>query len=322
MMAGAPKKTAGRRRGENESGKLSRKNGGGDLTSPELERPFVWFRRQAVRMKGDFLLATGLGEPYHPFEKGHRNLPNAFAHVTDPESARDFVEECGLLGYDVLWHREHQGTEVDTPPGDYVPWVLGQANTIRFALGLMDALATNNPATAQEVLDAHQVVVSDSDFPAEMTRVGAIPFPIHPIYKGAHLAHSMYFPTQAETGDSLLLARRAVAGMVSGNTVGVAQRMTVFGGHLVSVNSADALIEVVWQHVANWALEVEAGGELRRCEKCQRLFLVTDKRQKYCPPFDSAEKRKRGLSTCGYAARKKRQARKGGDSHSEQEATR
>jgi hypothetical protein len=148
------------------------------------------------------------------------------------------------------------------------------------------------------------------------SRDGALP--MYPVCMGARYFLASYFLGQAEqdaapdAAPELLLARRAVADMVKANTVGVRQELSSLDGRLVYVWSAAALIEAVWQHVATWALEVEAGGELRRCKECQRLFLVTDKRQEYCPPFPSAEKRKRGLSTCGYVARKKRQRQRGG----------
>jgi len=61
---------------------------------------------------------------------------------------------------------------------------------------------------------------------------------------------------------------------------------------------ARGLIEIIWLLVRDMAL----GGELRRCEECGAPFLVTDRRQRYCPPDLPGTN-----SRCAARAQKRRQ---------------
>lgn len=95
-------------------------------------------------------------------------------------------------------------------------------------------------------------------------------------------------------------ARSIVVDLVNSNTVGLRTGLDADsekeGFHLKL--RAAALIEIIWMHVRDAAL----GGTLRRCADCGTPFLVTDKRQNFCPPDLPG-----GKSRCAARSLKRRQ---------------
>jgi hypothetical protein len=280
---------------------------------PEGGRPFIDERgvlRDAVE--------EAERDSYSPFFQPH--LPNQLARARDERRALDFVRRYGPLGFAELAIAEvvRRGADDDERErliasleemgwGDPLNWLLAQARSVRMALEIIEALV-NEPARVELVLDRHRLRHEDllpfgDDGPA--TRGATFP-----VARGAQVGESTY------EGQGAALGRAIVVDLVAANTVGVGSRL-VIGDEAQPFRRefrADALIEVAWWWVGEWA----AGGhEIRRCEleDCRLPFVATHGRQRFCPGdvvYDEHEHVLRGgRSRCASLDQKRRQRQEG-----------
>jgi len=267
---------------------------------------------------GDYVIGSGRYDPF-----SHSNLPNALAKVQDEADVVNFVQSYGLLGYSprlLFGPKPRELAQLyDAMKGDPVDWVLAHARTVRFALRLLHALQYPGDGLLLDVLQEEWRPFEgppDLDDP-EVTRgfaalekggivgrfgvaLGAettmlVPVTVLPEHAGRPEA------TRAVAQELLVL-------MVSSNTVGVTQSLTVRNGTFGVQRRATSLIEVIWYHVGEMALiqqHAQTTGEdngkaIRTCEECGSPFLVTDQRERFCPsPFG-------GPSLCASRNRQRR----------------
>ncbi|HZL07028.1 MAG TPA: hypothetical protein VFE45_16670 [Coriobacteriia bacterium] len=206
------------------------------------------------------------------------NLPTALAKVVDERTAVGFVTTYGTLGW---WQhpRTWKGSRLETDTtvtvatADRVSWVLDQAGAVRFALDLVEAIKHgHSDAHIQRVLGPKRL-----DQPEVQFYHYFAPMPGQQGWTmGTGTLLAVPLPDSA---DWRAHAGAVVAGLVNSNTTSVRLTLSYSDGFRLH-ETTDALIEQVWRHVGAAAV----GGPIRRCDECQTPFVVTDQRQRFCPP--------------------------------------
>lgn len=207
---------------------------------------------------------------YAPAERPE--LPSEIAKLKrgDEASVIRFAERYGLLGYSHL-----APFAPNSPYGDPPSWVWRHAETLDLCLSLKEFLDDDDTDGIEGRLRAYPRLWKSS---VHLSPI--IPFGVRDkIYK------STFHPAPASSWEEALrnLAALILRKIVNDNIAALHQVIgwspgdKSFRQHL----GATALIEVAYWHVANALL----GGVLKKCElsECGRLFIQTDRRQRYCP---------------------------------------
>lgn len=252
--------------------------------------------RGGAYLDGDIIRTRSYTRPIYPFEIP--NLPNALARRSSPDAALRFVEIYGLLGRDNLLPEEQR------VGGDPVAWFVDQAATVRLVLSLIEALQEPGESRLRSILEPWRVSP-----PVEDAASGAVPKSAYAVAIGPRrelivIGHQ-FDPPRAVVPSPVAEAAMLVSVLINRNTEGV-RRVVMPGppdGPFLQGFHARALVEVVWHHVGSMALAVHGGGGkmVRLCEECGTPFLVTDRRQRFCPPEYGSRQ-----SLCGARARWRR----------------
>lgn len=260
----------------------------------ETQEPWRWIQPQpetVVVADGVVTVNQGYWDFYNPLALS--NLPNALAHVETEKDAAAFVQRFGLLGYSGL---------ADNPMGPYegdpVGWMRAHARAVNFALKLIEA--TGDTAKATGLLQEFSATVPLADLydgaPAGSEAVGHI-WPV-----GIEKRFIPFSLNETWRENFHHLIPQILAHVVDGNTQGVRPGLSYSGETLTLQFQANALIEIIWYKVGEMAV---SRAELRTCEECGTLFVVTDRRQRFCPKDTLPGQR--GGSVCCERNRKRRQ---------------
>lgn len=254
--------------------------------------------------------------PYSPSDEA--NLPNALAKVVDVKSAVRFAKRFGLLGYSKLVLNEGcrlandshpQAAELDEAGhGDLFTWVLAQARTVRLAIDLIEALQNGSDADVSSALSRSKSAMTTTTV---IERPSGIEYELMvPEYIVA-LRERVVQRCWPDAFEPRLQAAEIVADLVNGNTPGVHWAVEATAdGRFTDVMHSNALIEVVWWHVGQWATH----GKVRMCalSSCSLPFLVTDQRQQFCPSdyaiIDKDGRVRPGRSRCAALYQKRQSA--------------
>lgn len=263
-----------------------------------IQEPWRWIAPQPgmVRVRdGRIEAEVGCWELYNPFEIP--NLPNAFAKVDGQKALVSFVQQYGLLGY------SRPSDALAPYEGDPVEWDLAHARAVRLALRLIQARNSANEVKAllEESITTIPMSKVMPTAPAGGKMVG------HTFPLGQEYGFTLYNKEQWSKEFQHLLPQM-IAYLVNANTSGVCHQL-VYHPPLLNIQlTARGLIEVIWHQVGEMAVMAwhQNGTGLGSCKECGLPFIVTDKRQEFCPK--AAVPGERTGSVCGarYRQRKKR----------------
>ena len=275
---------------------------------------------------------------YDPF--GRPGLPNALGKVKDERSALEFARRFGPLGYTgyqgaapeagggdekgvkIVWRWDLSG------PGDPTEWVYAQARSVRLVLELLETLEDGRQLSLETVFRRHcpyrqllRDVALDAPFlsqrlsfqrvdPAPQDAAGGTPRAWYvvtlPVARGDSAGDRLYSaPSPRE------LAASVITDLVNENTQAMHQILKWDAGtsQFSLARGALSLVEVIWWHVATAAVD----GQVKLCDLCHAPFIVTDRRQRFCPAaYDYLDPRtmktRPGRSRCAalYQKRKER----------------
>jgi hypothetical protein len=265
-----------------------------------IQEPWRWILPQpgTVRVENGYIeVEPGHWEFYNPFDI--TNLPNTFAKVDGEKALISFVQQYGLLGYSGLSADPRGPYE-----GDLVEWALSHARAVRFALRLIKALSSGPEVKGllEESITSIPMRSIFPEAPADLIATG------HTFPEGLGYKFIPY-AAQEWSNNFQHLAPQMLAYLVNNNTRGVRRQVVykVPPGLQIQL-SARGLIEVIWHQVGEMAVMDwhQEGSGLNQCRECGLLFLVTDRRQEFCPK--AAVPGDRTGSICGarYRQRKKR----------------
>lgn len=211
-----------------------------------------------------------------------------------------FYRHYGELGFQELKPRG-RGPKSGEPLG----WVVAEANTVSFALQLIDALNRKDIRDLKAALgtrrlpDRGQEGVREGDLPGRLVR--------YAVCRGAEHHGRSWDPAQEpwphlDVGwydraayrllreDEAALMKHAgviVADLIKCHLPGQSYDFFFRDGRFVELPEAGPLLRAVWLHVKNTATD---RAEVRRCRECGAPFLVTDRRQQFCPPEQTGGK--------------------------------
>lgn len=262
-----------------------------------LRKEWVWNKpiaspdgagRATVKVENGRIFYAQRWSVYHPLN--FPNLPNRLAHAESTTGAVKFVESYGILGYHSLI-AEQSDDELFTT-GDPLGWFLHQAKTVRFALQIINALQENK--TEEQLSDLinnemmlvpMKVLVKDTQ---EETKG-----PAHCFAEGADI---VFRPALDREGKHNLIAFQLVCHLININiqnavrTIGIKTKRSVPTEQYIFTQqfAFRSLIEAIWYMIGDAAVNLNRRG-VRICQECGLPFIVTDKRQKFCPgdPFSS-----------------------------------
>ncbi len=249
-------------------------------------------------------------EHYDPY--GTPELTNALSKVVDERSALRFARRYGLLGYaGVLFalkgqaaSSERRGREADPlldrrgvdrlfrdlhgDYGDPLPWLYGQARSVRLALALVQALP-QGPEAIAAVVREQAPLRGDLAAPAVRPLQLAYGLQLHEVDLMDQLLRPRARKDLPEAELRPLLAALLIEELVNSNTAGLQWRLFSLptdGSYELALGFRQrALFEVIWWHVGNTAASGRDGAEVRLCKlaTCRAPFIVTDQRQRFCP---------------------------------------
>ncbi len=277
-----------------------------------------------VKIEADIIKVTPPWQFYYPLEVP--SLPNALAKIDHKEAAVAFVQKYGLLGYSGLGQDPiHLETSKYRPyEGDPLSWFLAQASTVRFVLNLIVMLQNNDERALNDWIMAQAVSIPFKVFDPSAPK--EVRIPAHVLAEGQEVVHMHYSeegPPCETYNFGIDWALSLIAFLVNVNTYGFRRRLVHYytKKRLVPGLSARALIEAIWYMVGQAALSLPKSKlpVIRLCEECGTPFLVTDRRQRFCPGDGFS----RG-SLCGarYRMRRSRQNRQERRNRNGQEAPR
>lgn len=207
-----------------------------------------------------------------------------------------FYRHYGELGF-----RELRPRDGWPDSGEPLGWVLAEAQTVRFALALIDALNRDDTHDLKATLTARRLDDRHLDEAGKtrMARHGLVGYAV--CRDARHHGHSVdpatepwpsldvgwYDPTvryQLRGTDEA--AHREHAGAIVADLIRhhLPERENDFlwrEGRFIEVPRSGPLLSAVWLHVKDTALDRVA---IERCRECGAPFIVTDRRQHFCPP--------------------------------------
>jgi len=250
-----------------------------------MEQKMIWQRSGKAISEGGIIkeIYAGKIDNYNPFDLP--NLPNAFSKIHDESTAVIFVTKYGLLGYSWL---VDIGKRVG---GDPLWWVLAHAESIRFVLNLIAALSKNDDDAILKTLNTARVksdrsVLSEEIKPIEGKGILDASYKVAVGPYNAVIGNATFAPT--EEGKLKVHANYLIVKIVNENIKDITWNFHYDD----SVNKIKpyfrvrALITAIWKMTGDMALisQETKGKGIRICDECERPFLVTDKRQRFCPP--------------------------------------
>jgi hypothetical protein len=217
--------------------------------------------------------------------------------------------------------------------GDPVEWILSHARSVNFALELItearlqraeaELAAEEKKAGINRALD--KALVEGRVRALVEKNITIIPFNtvVSNAPDGAKASGHMWpigtsnefaqysAATWADNFEHLI--PQMLSNVVNKNTAGVRPQLMYSGegpNGLQLQFSANALVEVVWYKVGEMAAMAwqRDGAGLRSCKACGRLFIVTDRRQMFCPK-NSLPGQQIGSSSCGSRYRQRENRR-------------
>lgn len=210
--------------------------------------------------------------------------------LEDPTSVVRFARRYGLLGY--------AGLASAPAPGDPLEWLWEHIRTVRFVKLALSLTVFWREHDARELLAPYVV---------QETPDGAWTLVVVRYAAGAGVRRlSLTVPADFNRQHVQRDLARAAAEIISANISGISRRVWAGERGLKSAFTFRALVEVVYWHLLN------AGerGALRVCVECLRPFIVTDARQRFCPPDEEGRE-----SRCAVRHRQRRfqRRRRGGE---------
>ncbi len=263
-----------------------------------------------VKVLNGYVFYNQEWEPWHPFR--YSNLPNQLAKIESTEKIVSFVEKYGVLGYQALI-KDNPGTDTYTL-GDPIDWFLQQAKTVKFALQLINAIQEETEEeNLKKLIYSTQIQVPLKMFlkntPEKLTANA------HCFAQGPEITFITIEQPKKWEGIHRSLAIQMVSHLVNSNTKGVNRTIGLKEEGFTPVEpyqfahtiNSRSLIEAIWYQVGDTALNSQGKGT-RICKECGLPFVVTDKRQQFCPDDYSG-------SLCGlrYRVRNSRKNKKKGE---------
>ena len=247
-------------------------------------------------------LLIPLGEPNRYYiPTAYPRLPYEFAKLEygNKDSALQFVEEWGLLGYSKLAGRGPARI------GDSLEFIWGHASmvaqSLRMSKSLRDFKEGDETQLVQE-LDRLNDLVEAESYQYYQSKEW---------WRGAEKDNS-HFDTFFEKDE---IANSFICEVISANIGGLRPTLQRTYdddsniGRLKWLYRWGVLLEVVYLHLGD---AVTGDKPLVECERCHNLFQQTDKRQKYCPSSEEVYgeyrrgTRSRAQSSCGLNQRQQR----------------
>lgn len=255
---------------------------------------WVWARpvhdipdQEIVKIKDGYVFLNQTWEGYHPFN--FPNLPNRLAHVESTKDITQFVERYGVLGYQELIQ---ENPRLDTyTVGDPVDWFLQQAKTVRFALQLINAVQEDkDEEQIKKLIYSAQVLVPANIFERAKDLPDEFMAKVHCFAEGPDVIFRPVLQPDQWEGKHRLLAIQMASHLINTNSRGVSRVIGLAEEDLApaipwqfaQLLNGRSLIEVIWHQVGDAALNPSGKGT-RICNECGLPFIVTDKRQKFCP---------------------------------------
>lgn len=215
-------------------------------------------------------------------------LADRFARVSEGSDAAvlEFCRRYGLVGYgselSLFEEAAMQRLHPPCPDGDPVSWIVAHAKTVALLMELAEGLSDD--ARLRALVARHTVRTDD----------GGEAFALTSARRGAKLPGQGTVRLFAEPFNTVQLA---LTNTIDANLAGAVSRALLYeeqaNGELGFTSYFDPrnlLGAIYWQ-----LADAVTGGTLRQCalSKCQRPFIATSERQKYCPPAMGA-----GISSC------------------------
>lgn len=236
-------------------------------------------------------------QPYDPIHRADVASNLAKIEKGDTAAVLRFVNRYGLLGF----------SELDEPEiyGDPLSWFWLHAETLALCLSLkqsVDAEKWNEIERTVSQFPQSVGVEQWKKIQRESPTVGRFPCPIVSFAARNKVHRVAFFPTVAPTRAAVLrqLAAQILCHIINANisTLHPVIEWSESSKIFIQRFPFKALIEAVYWNFGN-ALQ---HGVITRCElpTCGRLFLRTDKRQRFCPVGEKGE------SPCAVLARQRR----------------
>ena len=255
---------------------------------------------------------------YDPLADEHIVSEFAKLYEGDENAVVEFARRRGLIGWGVIGEPiPVAGVPEDTDP---LSWVWGHARNVRMVLQLYRYLQRNDHGGLASFLDTYSERAL-SEIEGEIERAGGrwIPPMSVPASFGTEegmiivMHQHSSLPIMFPRGEPAKAAERIIAEIIDPNLghsilwMGLQYRVYTDPLHLVL--ECPFLLAAIYWHLANI---VTAGRTVARCQDptCGALFVVTDRRQRYCPP-PAVWKGTTG-SLCAARHRKRRQRQKEG----------
>jgi hypothetical protein len=223
----------------------------------------------------------------------HEQLPAQIAALSEGDTKRalHFARRWGLLGYQ--W-------PVPTEPGsfrvigDHLPWTWAHARGIRLILELYDALRQSDAETvrwtSERTLEHVSGVIRDQS-------EGTISFEAGE----ANIIQDFHFYGWRE--DPAGVAWLIIQNLVNCNLEVLRYQIDLENGALLETWTYPSLVAMAYWHVVQI---IRGSVVLARCQECHRLFVQTDRRQRYCPPPSREGLRGKAGSACGSRKRQRK----------------
>lgn len=216
----------------------------------------------------------------------HRELPSELACIRegDVDALMAFVRRYGLLGYQGFAGHVRQ---------DPLPWVWAHVRTVRLIMDGLSILQRRDAEAADTLL---------AGLTPSRTEDGTPPLPAVLGAQGGDVILSTFQGRTALDTVGFMVKTLLGANVRGVNRVPLLEKAR----YIRSAFTYRAMVQVIYWHM----LDAAEGGSLRVCAECHRPFIVTDNRQKFCPP---AGWENESLCAMRYRQRKHRAAKKWGE---------